>query len=126
MTPRNPSRADDGRAAEPQSPVRTCVGCRERAPRSDLVRLVVSGGDVVIDESHGMPGRGAYLHPTTECLDRARHRRAIGRALRQPDADLGTLLPEVGFIAYEPGAPGTWPPLVPNRRKNGNHPMSSR
>jgi len=29
-----------------------------------------------------MPGRGAWLHPTPECLDRAVQRKAFGRALR--------------------------------------------
>lgn len=56
----------------------------------------MGAGNVVIDEFQSMPGRGAYLHPTTECLDRARLRRAIGRALRQPEANLDALLPEVG------------------------------
>ena len=86
------------------------------------MRLVARDGSVVIDQLHGMPGRGAYLHPTVECLDRARFKRAIGRALRQPEVSLGALFPEVGWIAYEPGATGTWPPIVPNRRKNGIFP----
>jgi predicted RNA-binding protein YlxR (DUF448 family) len=28
------------------------------------------------------PGRGAWLHPTTDCFDQALRRRAFGRALR--------------------------------------------
>jgi len=37
---------------------------------------------VVADPRLRMPGRGAWLHPTPECLDLAVRRRAFGRALR--------------------------------------------
>jgi uncharacterized protein len=63
-------------------PVRTCVGCRERAAKSSLLRLVTSGDDVIPDPQARMPGRGAYLHPSMECLELARRRRAFPRALR--------------------------------------------
>jgi len=29
-----------------------------------------------------LPGRGAWVHPTRECMDAALRRRAFGRALR--------------------------------------------
>ncbi|WP_460776355.1 YlxR family protein [Microbacterium sp. GXF7504] len=63
-------------------PVRTCVGCRTRAPRSDLLRVVVQGQELVIDERAVLPGRGAWVHPTSECMDTALRRRAFVRALR--------------------------------------------
>lgn len=37
---------------------------------------------VVPDPTATAPGRGAHLHPTTECYDLAVRRRAFGRALR--------------------------------------------
>jgi predicted RNA-binding protein YlxR (DUF448 family) len=64
--------------------VRTCVGCRERAPQAELLRIVASSGALVPDVDRRLPGRGAYLHPTWECLDRAERRRALTRALRVP------------------------------------------
>ena len=66
--------------------MRTCVGCRERAAKADLLRLVWNGGPVV-DVSHTMPGRGAYLHRRSECLERAVRRRSMGRALRVGELD---------------------------------------
>ena len=36
---------------------------------------------VVADPRHRLPGRGAWLHPTPECLDLAVRRKAFGRAL---------------------------------------------
>jgi uncharacterized protein len=68
-------------------PVRTCIGCRERAAKSELLR-VTAGSDadgrpaVVPDPTATRPGRGAHLHPTTACYDLAVRRRAFGRALR--------------------------------------------
>jgi uncharacterized protein len=63
-------------------PVRTCVGCKERAAKSSLLRLVVAGNDIVPDPQARQPGRGAYLHPSLACFELARRRRAFSRALR--------------------------------------------
>jgi uncharacterized protein len=67
-------------------PVRTCVGCRERATKSELIRIVaVSNGAstaVAPDLRGSAGGRGAHLHPTVACLELATRRKAFGRALR--------------------------------------------
>ncbi|HEY5356056.1 MAG TPA: YlxR family protein [Streptosporangiaceae bacterium] len=68
--------------------IRTCVGCRVCTAKSDLLRLVAVGGDIVPDPQARLPGRGAYLHPSQECFELAQRRRALPRALRQP-APLG-------------------------------------
>src|SRR5690554_3411630 len=64
--------------------VRTCVGCRTTAHRSDLVRIVLQRHSprAVVDSRKAAPGRGAWLHPHQACLDLAVRRRAIPRALR--------------------------------------------
>ena len=63
-------------------PVRTCVGCRARAARSSLLRVVARNPVVVVDETAVLPGRGAWVHPRIECVEKAQTRRAFGRALR--------------------------------------------
>lgn len=63
-------------------PRRTCVGCRIRAAKSDLLRLVVVEGSVVPDPRGRLPGRGASLHPDLACLELAERRRAFPRAFR--------------------------------------------
>jgi uncharacterized protein len=66
--------------------VRTCIGCRVRGPKQELLRVVArSSGDgfsVVPDPGARAAGRGAYLHPTLACLELATRRRAFARALR--------------------------------------------
>ncbi|WP_200936580.1 YlxR family protein [Rhodococcus sp. Leaf278] len=68
-------------------PIRTCVGCRERVPAADLLRIVVREAGshefaLVPDVRHSMPGRGAWLHYSRECLHNAERRRVFGRAFR--------------------------------------------
>ncbi|MFI1963539.1 YlxR family protein [Streptomyces pathocidini] len=63
-------------------PERTCVGCRERAAKGDLLRIAVIEEACVPDPRGTLPGRGAYLHPAQVCLDLAVRRRAFSRAFR--------------------------------------------
>jgi predicted RNA-binding protein YlxR (DUF448 family) len=77
-------------------PVRTCLGCRTRASASSLVRCVARSGAVVVDVSASLAGRGAWLHPTVECVENTLKRRAFGRALRVTEAlDTSQVLPAV-------------------------------
>ena len=73
------------------APTRTCIGCRLRAPKPELVRLVWGEHGLQVDWKQRSAGRGAYLHQHPECLAQAVRRRALGRALRRegiPFADL--------------------------------------
>src|ERR1700742_607848 len=65
-----------------KNPVRTCVGCKARAAKSSLLRLVVDGNGIVPDPQARQPGRGAYLHPSLACCELALRRRVFSRALR--------------------------------------------
>lgn len=63
-------------------PVRTCVGCRTRASRSSLLRVVADQSSLLFDVRKCLPGRGAWVHDEAQCLDNALRRRAFVRALR--------------------------------------------
>lgn len=64
-------------------PERTCVGCRGKGAKRDLVRVARSpGGPVRIDPGGKVPGRGAYVHRDPGCWDAALRRGALARALR--------------------------------------------
>ncbi|MBR24417.1 MAG: DNA-binding protein [Rubrivirga sp.] len=72
-------------AGSPPEPSRQCIGCRSRAPRSSLVRLVADDGapgGCRVDSGRNQPGRGAHIHPREECIEEATKRRALPRALR--------------------------------------------
>lgn len=63
-------------------PARTCLGCRQRADKSSLLRVVEQDGAVTPDPSAILPGRGGWVHPTRACVETAIKRKAFGRALR--------------------------------------------
>jgi predicted RNA-binding protein YlxR (DUF448 family) len=63
--------------------VRTCVACRQEAGKGSLLRLVRrTNGGAALDLTGRATGRGAYLHRDPECIESARKRRALDRALR--------------------------------------------
>jgi uncharacterized protein len=52
--------------------------------RKDLVRVVRTPDDrFILDATGKMPGRGAYVCPSPECLGAAVKRRSFDRAFRQ-------------------------------------------
>jgi len=62
--------------------VRTCLGCRREGLKPELLRFVRSSeGLVVLDRTGRAPGRGAYLHRDLTCVETARKRRQLERAL---------------------------------------------
>ncbi|WP_406384345.1 YlxR family protein [Streptomyces sp. NBC_01618] len=71
-----------GRTQARACPERTCVGCRERAAKSELLRIVADEDACVPDPRGTLPGRGAYVHPVSVCLDLAVRRRAFPRAFK--------------------------------------------
>lgn len=64
------------------APVRTCVGCGERSPQSQLVRFVSSAGALTLDVGRRLPGRGAWLHRESVCWGDFVRRRGAVRSLR--------------------------------------------
>lgn len=71
-------------AREGSEPVRTCVGCRRRAPAPELLRFVAEGASLTAAPQR-TGGRGVWLCPNAACAAEAAHRRAFQRGLRNPD-----------------------------------------
>lgn len=63
-------------------PQRQCMGCRERKAKRELIRVVRgTDGNVSLDFSGKVPGRGAYICPNPECLKKALRSKALDRSL---------------------------------------------
>ena len=63
-------------------PMRQCVGCREMKAKKELVRVVRSPeGEISLDFRGKAPGRGAYVCPSSQCLEKARKAKTLERAL---------------------------------------------
>ena len=57
---------------EKKIPMRMCVGCREMKPKKTLIRVVHGpDGSVSADLTGRKPGRGAYVCPNQECVEKA-------------------------------------------------------
>ena len=67
-------------------PVRTCVGCRQRATSSELLRVVLKESQLVADPKAIFHGRGAWIHSSSDCLKLAVDRKAFGRAFKTSDS----------------------------------------
>ncbi|NLO88891.1 MAG: YlxR family protein [Clostridia bacterium] len=64
-------------------PERMCVGCREKKPKRDMVRIVRSPeGNVELDFTGKKSGRGAYICYNITCLEKAQKNKALERALQ--------------------------------------------
>ncbi len=69
-------------------PERMCSGCGEHRPKRELIRVVRSPeGGISLDLTGRKNGRGAYLCPRAECLQKARRARRIERSLGCPIPD---------------------------------------
>ncbi|MDH4178965.1 MAG: YlxR family protein [Armatimonadota bacterium] len=63
-------------------PQRSCVACRQVRPKAELLRIVrTPAGEVCVDESGKLAGRGAYLCPNEHCVEQAAKQKRLGRAL---------------------------------------------
>ena len=66
-----------------KAPIRTCVSCRTSGEKKELIRIVRSAdGEVRIDPTGKMPGRGAYLCGAKECSELAVKAKKLSKALR--------------------------------------------
>lgn len=62
-------------------PLRMCTGCGEMFDKRTLVRVVKTPqGEVQLDLTGKLSGRGAYVCKNVDCLKKARKKRAFERA----------------------------------------------
>ena len=75
-------------------PTRTCIACRAAGAKRALVRVVrTPEGAVEVDPTGKAKGRGAYLHASRACWERALQKRLLAHALKVtiPDESLAAL-----------------------------------
>ncbi len=66
-------------------PQRQCMGCRERKEKRAMIRVVrCTDGEIRLDFSGKLNGRGAYVCPDLPCLAKAKKSRSLERCLETP------------------------------------------
>lgn len=63
-------------------PERKCMGCNEKKPKKELVRVVrTPEGEVLLDLTGKKSGRGAYICPAVSCYEKALKTKRLERCL---------------------------------------------
>jgi predicted RNA-binding protein YlxR (DUF448 family) len=63
-------------------PMRQCLGCNERKPKGELLRVLrTPEGEILLDFTGKKSGRGAYICKNAACLKKARKTRRIETSL---------------------------------------------
>lgn len=90
-------------------PQRQCVACGTVRAKRDLVRIVrTPSGEVRVDPTGKLSGRGAYVCPEAGCVERALGQGRLAGALERPIAD--DVARKIREAAARPPAPR--PPVV--------------
>lgn len=64
-------------------PMRQCIGCSEMKPKKELLRILRTEEEgIVLDTTGRKNGRGAYICPNAECLQKARKTKGIERSFK--------------------------------------------
>ena len=68
-------------------PIRTCVICRSKKARKELVRLALDKDKrIIIDDLQKKEGRGVYLCDEVSCWDRFSRNKGLNRFFRTDKA----------------------------------------
>ena len=63
--------------------IRTCIACREKKDKSELIRIVKNkAGEVVVADSGYADGRGAYVCNNEKCIKKAISSKALNRSFK--------------------------------------------
>lgn len=66
-------------------PLRKCTGCGEMKNKKEMIRVIKTPEDeILLDKTGKMNGRGAYICPLMDCMQKARKSRALERSLKMP------------------------------------------
>ena len=61
-------------------PQRTCIGCKEKKDKKDLIRIVKDKeGNITLDKTGRSNGRGAYICDNIQCLEKAIKTKTLAR-----------------------------------------------
>ncbi len=87
--------------ANKKIPMRRCVGCGEMKAKKELIRVIKTEEEVLLDATGKKNGRGAYICADPECLKKARKSKGLERSLKVaiPDAVYDNLEKEMSTFA---------------------------
>ena len=64
--------------------MRKCVGCQEMKSKKEMIRVIrTSEGEFLLDATGKKNGRGAYICPSKNCLEKAVKNKGLERSFKQ-------------------------------------------
>ena len=64
-------------------PLRKCTGCQEMKDKRELIRILRNdAGEFSLDRTGKKPGRGAYICPNVQCLEKAQKSKGLERSFK--------------------------------------------
>lgn len=64
-------------------PLRQCIGCSEMKSKKEMIRILKTPQDeIILDATGRKNGRGAYICPTMECLQKAIKGKGLERSFK--------------------------------------------
>ena len=85
-------------------PMRKCVGCQEMKSKKEMIRVIrTAEGEFLLDSTGRKNGRGAYICPVKECLEKARKSKGLERSFKQsiPEEVYDALEKEMDILESE-------------------------
>ncbi|HLB25751.1 MAG TPA: YlxR family protein, partial [Nitrospirota bacterium] len=70
----------------PAAPQRSCIACRRKGEKGELIKLAAGPDGVVIDYGERLPGRGAYVCAEKACIEKGLNAGALSRAFKRQAA----------------------------------------
>lgn len=71
-------------SANKKIPMRKCVGCQEMKSKKEMIRVIrTSEGGFLLDATGKKNGRGAYICPSKNCLEKAVKNKGLERSFKQ-------------------------------------------
>jgi hypothetical protein len=81
-------------------PLRMCIACREAKPKQEMLRVVRNAtGEIKLDFSGKLPGRGAYLCNNEACVKKLRKQRLLHKTFSSEVPEEVYLRIEEEFLA---------------------------
>lgn len=87
--------------ANKKIPLRKCVGCGEMRAKKELIRVIKTEEEVLLDATGRKNGRGAYICASPQCLQKARKSKGLERSLKIaiPESVYDSLEKEMSALA---------------------------
>ena len=71
--------------ANKKIPMRQCIGCGEMKAKREMMRVITTTeGAITLDATGRKNGRGAYICPNSECLQKAIKSKGLERSFKMP------------------------------------------